>query len=129
MNLLMHIQPSLRDSADVVAILDPGTEVPSYSQSPLRGSIHKADKLRAPLPNLSRTYSQRVVRLWMHGSVTESAGPASRRDRLRIARRFIAGKPRNGRRTSPVGTTEAPRTHSAVPTGLNGLNRPSSIRH
>ena len=35
---------------------------------------------------------------------------------MRIARRFIAGKAGAVRRASPVGTTEAPRQHSVVPT-------------
>ena len=55
------------------------------------------------------------------------AGPASRRDRLRIARRFIAGRPPTVCRTSPKGTTEPPRAYSAVPAGLSGPNHLSSI--
>ena len=43
-----------------------------------------------------------------------SPWPPSRRDRQRIARRFIAGRLRPVSQTSPGGTTEPTRTHSAA---------------
>ena len=59
MNLRARIQPSLRDSTVRMSAVDPGTEVPGYSQMSLRGSTHKVVGPRTSSPKLSRTPTNR----------------------------------------------------------------------